>query len=349
MKRLRSLLLDVGMYLTVVWCVARYCCAAEQEPGGTPPAKADDATSEDADASQTLGGVAFWRDELFFHQWRIQRNVFTGHCRLLDGDDRRYESGTFEECQTKLDEIRTARKLPAMKGRAVILMHGLGAIRGMMSPLASSLEKRGYQVFNVSYPSTRSELAEHAKGLASVVSNLDGIEEIHFVCHSMGGLVVRRWLGDCRDGVDGCKPDPRLKRIVMLATPNHGAERAMRWGHNVFFMAVAGTSALEMGAAWNGVEKMLATPDCEFGIIAGGRGNADGFSTSIEGDGAGLICVETTRLEGAQDFVLLPYQHTVLLFKTKTHEHVAQFLATGSFRKSNEREPIAVKVAAGGE
>ena len=42
----------------------------------------------------TLGGKQFWADELFFHQWRIQRNVFTGHCRLLDEHDLRHASGT---------------------------------------------------------------------------------------------------------------------------------------------------------------------------------------------------------------------------------------------------------------
>src|SRR5437764_11506322 len=67
-------------------------------------------------ATPTLGGMQFWGDKLFFHQWRIQRNVFTGHCRLLDADLRRHAWGSFAQCQAKLEEIKRTGKLPPMQG-----------------------------------------------------------------------------------------------------------------------------------------------------------------------------------------------------------------------------------------
>ena len=54
----------------------------------------------------TLGGKQFWADELFFHQWRIQRNVLDGHCRLLDENNLRHASGTFDECRAALEQIK---------------------------------------------------------------------------------------------------------------------------------------------------------------------------------------------------------------------------------------------------
>src|SRR3989304_9434008 len=71
-------------------------------------------------ALPTLGGKQFWADELFFHKWRIQRNVFTGHYRLLDENNRRHAWGTFDQCREILEKIKHQRHLPPMKGKAVI-------------------------------------------------------------------------------------------------------------------------------------------------------------------------------------------------------------------------------------
>src|SRR5687767_120728 len=56
-------------------------------------------------STKTSGGRCFWGDELLFRDWRIQRNVLTGHCRLLDGDDRRQTWGDLETCRAALDDI----------------------------------------------------------------------------------------------------------------------------------------------------------------------------------------------------------------------------------------------------
>ena len=113
----------------------------------------------------TLGGKQFWADELFFHQWRIQRNVYTEQCRLLDGDDYRHASGSYEHCLAALEAIKIRRKLPPMHGRAVIVLHGLAHTREGMAGLAQYLQQHGgYQeVFNVGYPSTRLDIGEHAR------------------------------------------------------------------------------------------------------------------------------------------------------------------------------------------
>ena len=85
--------------------------------------------------SQTGGGKQFWADVWFFHDWRIQCHALTGHCRLLDGNNHRHASGTFEACRDKLDEIRKRDKLPPMEGKAVIVLHGLFRTRSAMDAL----------------------------------------------------------------------------------------------------------------------------------------------------------------------------------------------------------------------
>ncbi|HUY31404.1 MAG TPA: alpha/beta fold hydrolase [Pirellulales bacterium] len=291
--------------------------------------------------TKTLGGKQLWDDELLFQNWRIQRSALVGHCRLLDGDDRREARGSFEQCQEQLEEIKRERKLAPMKGTAVIILHGLGGTRSTMRSLATYIEEKGgYTVLVVGYASTRSDIAAHARRLAGIVEHLDGIDEIHFVAHSLGNLIVRRYLGDSSRSETGGRPDPRIKRFVMIAPPNHGAAAAEAWSDGELFSLVLGKSAVELGSGWPDVEKTLATPTCEFGVIAGGKGDDRGYNSRLEGDNDGLLSVATTRLVGARDFVVVPVLHPFSTMNAKVQEYTLRFLQEGYFISADERHPI---------
>lgn len=336
---LRNLIGVIGIWSVLVGVAA----AAEPFPAPAPrPDTTLVGSSSSGLAARTLGGVQLWGDELFFHDWRIQRNVLTGHCRLLDGEDRRFAWGSFEQCQTKLEEIKRERNLPPMHGRAVVLLHGLGAFRATMTPLADYLAADGdVTIINVSYPSTRGEMKQHARALGCIVKHLDGIETIDFVGHSMGNLVIRHFLGDITDLATGLPADARIRRFVMIAPPNHGAEKAEEWSDSALFQTVLGTSAVQLGAGWPEVEKHLAVPACEFGIIAGGKGNHEGFTSGINGDDDGLISVATTKLAGACDYQLIPQRHTLLLFDREVLRYTARFFRRGYFVSPERQHPLA--------
>jgi pimeloyl-ACP methyl ester carboxylesterase len=335
--------------------------AEPDKPGNKPAAGAEEPAEEEVDAGEgvppearrrlgsrlsnwrtkTLGGVQLWDDVLLFQKWRIQRHTLTGHFRLLDGDDRREAWGSFEHCQEKLESVKLERKLPPMQGKAVIVLHGLGGWRKTMDSLADFIEdKGGYTVFSVGYASTRSDIATHAQSLAGIIEHLDGIDEIHFVAHSLGNLVVRRYLGDSTDAASGRTPDPRIKRFVMIAPPNHGAAAAESWSDNELFSLVLGDSAVELGKGWPEIEKTLATPACEFGIIAGGKGDDRGYNSRLEGDNDGLLSVSTTKLAGARDFVLVPVLHPFSTMNAQVQEFALRFLQKGYFISEQERHPI---------
>src|SRR5205085_6645020 len=125
------------------------------------------------------------------------RNDVTGHYRLLDPADVRRAWGTPEQCRAAFDQLKIAEKTPPLAGRAVITLHGLGRTRDHMDAIGTQLEKQGgFTWINVSYASTRRSLDDHAKSLARIIEGLEGIDEIDFVCHSLGNLVVRRYLGE---------------------------------------------------------------------------------------------------------------------------------------------------------
>lgn len=292
-------------------------------------------------ATPTLGGKQFWTDELLFRGWRIQRNVLTGNYRLLDENDVRRAWGSFPDCRAKLDDAKREQKLEPMRGRVVILLHGLGRTRSSTRHLAKYLADEGHlTVLEFGYASTRADVAEHAKSLAHVVENLTGVDQIDFVAHSLGNLVVRHYLGDEIERTEGHRPDPRIKRIVMLAPPNNGAKLAQLLGDNKLFKSIAGPTAAELGPQWAALEKHLATPTCEFGIIAGGRGEEHGHNPLLQADDDLIVAVAETKLAGAADFLVVPALHTFMMDEPKVQEATLSFLLHGYFESADRRHPL---------
>ena len=297
----------------------------------TVPPETAPALEEDA-KMKTLGGVQFWGDVHFFHQWRIQRNVLTGHYRLLDEKNNRHASGTFKLCRSKLDHIRKTQKLPAMSGKAVILLHGVVRTWRSMNAMREPFEKAGYTVLRFGYPSTRTTIQQVAEHLHRAIESLEGIDEINFVVHSMGGLVVRTYLAEHRD--------ERMGRMVMLGVPNLGAHLADRLKDVALFRAIFGPAGQQLVADPAGFIARLPTPDFEFAVIAGARGTDRGYNPLIPGDDDGIVSVDSTRLPGAADFATVQGLHTFLMNSDKSIEYSVRFIQTGHLRADGLSYPI---------
>jgi pimeloyl-ACP methyl ester carboxylesterase len=280
---------------------------------------------------KTLGGRQFWGDVKFFRGWRIQQNVFTEHYRLLDPKDNRHAYGSLDTCRDKLEEIKVKQKLPPMSGKAAIEIHGITKSSKTYYAMRPALEKAGYLVVPFDYPSTRIDIPKAADYLDRVIHSLDGIDRIDLVVHSMGGLVVRSWYED--------HDDPRIKRLVMLGTPNRGAELADMLKKNAAFRLILGPAGQQLVTGDDGTIAQLPVPPCEFGIIAGGRG-AEGYNPLVAGDNDLIVSVESTRLVGAADFLMVRALHTFMLSNPEAIEATVRFLDTGHFRKNGSRHPI---------
>lgn len=292
----------------------------------------DDKTQANKVLMKTLGGRQFWGDLYYFHEWRIQKNVLTGHHRLLDGKDNRHASGTFDECREKLDTIREERKLPAMKGKAVVLVHGIVRSSKSFGKLEAKLKEEGYSVFGFDYPSTRISIQESADYLHKCVRSLEGIDEVYFIVHSMGGLVVRCML------MKG--EDPRFKRMVMMGVPNMGAEMADTFKKNPLFKAIFGPAGQQLVTDQKGLISELPIPKFEFAVLAGARGTEKGFNPLIPGDDDGTVALSSTRLPGAKDFMTKPVLHSFLMFNSECIDCSLRYLATGKFRDKEPAQPI---------
>jgi pimeloyl-ACP methyl ester carboxylesterase len=300
--------------------------------------------SEDADSDansssdiprssgKTLGGMQFWGDVVYFRGYRIQHNVVFGKYRLLDEDNRRFGSGTREECETALAKIRRAKNLKPDAGHAVIYLHGIGRTSRSMAPIVKGMPNDGYVHVLFEYPSTRVPIEKCSEYLHSVVESLTDVSEISFVTHSMGGLVVRRYLRD--------HADPRLRQLVMLGTPNSGSEMADMLRSNFVFKAVLGPAGQELVTDPQGTIKSLPTPTIPFGVIAGGAGNEKGYNPLLPGDDDGTVTVASARLPGAVDFLRVPRLHAFLMSDETAIAAVRHFIEHGRFSAERDPEPI---------
>lgn len=291
---------------------------------------------------KTLGGQQFWTDLRHASGWRIQRNEVSGHHRLLDSENYRIAAGTYERCESALEEALTAGDAKVHEGKVVIVLHGLIRSRRSMSKMAKHLEKSGYEVINVEYASTRKEVAVHAKALESIVEHLGSkVTEIHFVAHSMGNLVIRHYLADT-ESATGKQGDSRIGRIVMIGPPNQGSRMARILKNNFLFTSIAGASGVQLSTRWEDLESRLATPVMEFGIVAGAQSEERKRWSNFVLDGPDdfTVSFEETRLPGATDTLTMPLLHSTMMKQPAVLKATESFLRNGFFISKAKKTPI---------
>jgi hypothetical protein len=303
----------------------------------------------------TLGGTQFWTDHLVCQSWRIQQNVKFGQFRLLNPSNRVAHTGTYEECRRAFDAVSRQPTFPAIPSTVLVSVHGLGRTRNSMSAIGeyvSDAAEIGW--INVGYASTRTEILAQAQALRHVLDELTSLKlnqdakadsnlnqpgiQFHFIAHSLGNIVIRTMLGEVERNDDGPRPAWRVGRIVMLGPPNQGSAMANLLKRSNMFRLIAGSSGKELGAEWEDLQERLATPKCEFAIIAGGKSDGKGYNPLLEGDDDLIVRVEETQLAGATDFAVIPSIHTYLMDRREAKEMTLSFLQTGLLKSVADTE-----------
>ncbi len=291
----------------------------------------------------TLGGKQFWTDVRYADGWRVQMHSETGHFRLLNAKSERQGWGNRQHCDQLLNQAIAEGKASTCEGKVVFALHGLMRTSSAMKTLVKHLhQKDGYTVINFQYASTRKTVGDHAVALKSVVDNLGpNVTEINFVGHSLGNIVVRRYLGDTTNKTTGRQGDARVKRVVMLAPPNQGSRMARILKSSILFRTLAGVSGAQLALGWKNLEPTLATPNLEFGIIAGGQETGNNFSNFIlTGPDDFTVSLEETKLVGARDFLVGPLFHTTIMNQPAVLDATSMFLKHGYFESEANRKPI---------
>lgn len=218
-----------------------------------------------------------------------------------------------------------ASALAGASGECVVLLHGLLRRAGAMTPVAEALGSE-YEVVNVSYPSrdaTIEELAPVAVESGVESCRARGASHIHFVTHSLGGILLRSYL----EGND----IPELGRSVMLGPPNQGSEVVDRLADTPGFEWINGPAGRQLGTGTDSLPRSLGPVSFELGVIAGTRSFEPWIARYLPGPNDGKVTVRATQVEGMQDFVSLAVTHTFMMRSEDVHHQIRSFLATGRF------------------
>ena len=223
----------------------------------------------------------------------------------------------------------SSRPAVAPRAERVVLLHGLGRSARAMRRLAARFEEAGFATTSIDYEST-------SQPLDDIVEEVDvalglccaDVSRLHFVTHSLGGIVLRAWVA--REGAD------RVGRVVMLGPPNQGTEWVDRFGALGFLLGPTGRrlgtgsdSALEELNA-------LGPVPFELGVIAGdSRLNWLG-SWILEGPDDGTVSVASTRVDGMRDFLVVPVSHSWMMYDAEVARQAIYFVRTGTFEPASE-------------
>lgn len=196
--------------------------------------------------------------------------------------------------------------------------------------LEFAARRRGYSVINWGYPSIRDSVRGHSERLHRELTDRLRSEarRVHFVTHSMGGIILRQYLADASL--------PNVGRVVMLAPPNQGSEVADQLKDWWLFRRTTGPAGQELTTDATGPASLPTIP-VELGIIAGSRATNPLFARWIDGANDGKVAVERTTLPGMKDFLVVPRGHTMLPWVPQVIRQTLHFLEVGTFQHQTAR------------
>ena len=215
----------------------------------------------------------------------------------------------------------------AAANECVIVLHGLARTAFSMRKVVKAL-KPNYKVINNTYPSRKKSIEELAElAIAPAIKECESNTKIHFVTHSLGGILVRQYLSQ--------HEVKSLGNVVMLGPPNNGSEIVDRFKSSEiskwFFTKVNGPAGEQLGTGNEHVPTALGAVNFNLGVIAGNVSYSPVFSKAIDGEDDGKVSVESSKIAGMKDHIVLPVSHTFMMRSDEVVKQVKHFLKEGVF------------------
>lgn len=219
---------------------------------------------------------------------------------------------------------------PALASDCVVLLHGMGRTKLSMWKADSYLKQHGYSTVNVDYPSTKEAIEKLArKYIPPAIAQCKRLktEKIHFLTHSLGGIIIRQFLQD--------NELPLGSRVVMLSPPSKGSELADTLKEFFLYELMTGPAGQQLGTSKNDLPNKLRPVNVQVGIITGNQTIEPWFSGLISGEDDGKVSVERAKLKEAVDFIVVAQNHTFIMMSKKVIEQADYFFQNGKFYRLN--------------
>jgi len=214
-------------------------------------------------------------------------------------------------------------------GETVVLIHGLARGNVAMKTMAKRIVAAGFNVQQVGYKSMGETpelvLADVTEQINACCSKLT--TPVHLVGHSLGGILARAYLGENKL--------PGLKSVVLIGSPNKGTPIVDAFKES-WWMNIVGDVALSLNTDTDpdnkGFLSTLKAPDYPLGVIAGVVDEGGLFSDTIPGDDDGLVPLESTKVEGMNDFIILDVGHGKMRDDETVIMQMLHYLKEGKFK-----------------
>lgn len=220
--------------------------------------------------------------------------------------------------------------MTASPAEFVVILRGMGGASWTMFPLELYLRRRTFQTLNITYPSRRGDLRAHADLVHTRLKICDvwrKASKVHFVGHSMGGLVARTYLEKYKAHI----PIGKMGRVVLAAPPNGGSEIADLLAHLAAYQWYFGPAGQELTTT---AQAASPAPYYELGIIAGTIGwPYPAASFFFDGPHDGRVAVERTKVHGMTDHIALKATHSLIAWKRDAIKQIAAFIKDGAFER----------------
>ena len=215
----------------------------------------------------------------------------------------------------------------AQATECVAFLHGLARTPSSMNKIAAEFAAHGYATSNQGYPSREHPIEVLAPlAIEDAIDGCPADSTVHFVTHSLGGILVRYYLSE--------RELDRLGRVVMIAPPNGGSEVVDNWRNVPGFKALNGPAGLQLGTDEGSVPLALGPVDFDVGIIAGTRTFNPILSLSLPNPDDGKVSVARARVDGMTDFITVPHSHPFIMKAKDTIRQALRFIETGRFDSS---------------
>ncbi|GJL85289.1 MAG: acetyltransferase [Micavibrio sp.] len=216
-----------------------------------------------------------------------------------------------------------------MSKEIIVLLHGILRSKTDMLPLTMHFKKQGFEAINILYPSREQnleDLTEFVHAELTENEHYKDADKLHFVTHSMGGLIARYYINKRR-------PE-NLGKVVMLGPPNTGSEFADFLSETEIlapaFRAIFGPASEQLTTDYEHIDDDIDYP---LGVIAGNVSINPLAPWVLDGEHDGIVPVERTKIDGMADHIVIAATHSFMMFNTEVMEQSAHFLKEGKFKR----------------
>jgi hypothetical protein len=223
-------------------------------------------------------------------------------------------------------DLPALTRLPLAPSSMVVLLHGLARSASSMQKMNETLQQAGYRTCNIDYPSTKYPISTLVTDW--ILPQIErcrppDIALLHFVTHSMGGILLRQ--------LEKSPLPFQIGRVVMLSPPNHGSEVVDKLGDWWLFKKINGPAGQELGTAPSSRPQQLGAVSSEVGIITGDRSINWILSALIPGPDDGKVSLESAKVEGMRDYLVIHASHTFIMKNPQAIAQTLHFLQFGQF------------------